>query len=175
MDIVTSLISKNKSLRFSPHSHYHQSLCLPLCIFLLTLWKYHAVNICMFTTLYFLSPSRKNSDVISLYRTHSFTKFTMVCQPAFFLPPLPTQFFHEKQLRLPFHVFFTLSNFLTVFFLGAFLMTPVCKFSKRRHVARFNAYNILTRDIKRLTWGLIALQVCCPGILVYLISLAAVL
>ena len=36
-------------------------------------------------------------------------------------------------------------------------------------------YDILTGDIKQLTWGLIALQVCYPGILVYLISLAAVL
>ena len=129
----------------------------------------------MFTTSYFLSPSRKNSNVISPYHTHSFTKFTTVCQPEFFQPPLPTQFFHEKQLRLPFHVFFALSDFLTIVFFWVFFMTPVCKFSKRRHVAHFNAYDILTRDIKRLTWGLIALQVCCPGILVYLISLAAVL
>ena len=75
-------------------------------------------------------------------------------------------------------------------------MTPVCKFSNHSYVGCFKVYDILTRDIKRLTWGLvvpfkayniltgdikrltwdlIALQVCCPGILVYLISLAAVL
>ena len=75
-------------------------------------------------------------------------------------------------------------------------MTPVCKFPNRSYVACFKAYDILTGDIKhltwglvahfkmydiltgnikRLTWGLIALQVCYPGILVYLISLAAVL
>ena len=75
-------------------------------------------------------------------------------------------------------------------------MTPVCKFSNHSYVGHFKLYDILTGDIKRLTWGpvapfkaydiltgdirwltwgLIALQVCCPGILVYLISLAAVL
>ena len=35
-------------------------------------------------------------------------------------------------------------------------MTPVCKLSNRSYVARFKAYNILTGDIKRLTWGLVA-------------------
>ena len=121
--------------------------------FLLTLRKYHAVNIRTFTTSYFLSPSRKNSDVISPHHTHYFTKFTTVCQPEFFLPPVPTEFFHENQLRLPYHVFFALSDFLTVVFFGAFLMTLVCKFSKHRHLACFNVYDILTGDIKRLTWG----------------------
>ena len=42
-------------------------------------------------------------------------------------------------------------------------------------IKRLKIYDILTGEIKRLSWGLIALQVCYPGILVYLISLAAVL
>ena len=110
----------------------------------------------------------------------------MVCQPEFFVSPLRTEILHEKPLRLPYRIFFILSDFLIIVFLGAFFMTPICKFSNHSYVARFKEYDILTRDIKqltwglvarfkpydiltgdikRLTWGLIALQVCCPGIL----------
>ena len=55
------------------------------------------------------------------------------------------------------------------------ILTGDIKWLTWGQIASFKVYNILTGDIKWLTLGLIALQVCCPGVLVYLISLAAVL
>ena len=80
----------------------------------------------------------KNSDVISPYHTLSRAKLTTVCQPEFFLSPLRTQFCHEKPLRLPYRIFFQLSDFLIVVFFQAVFMS----------VASFKAYDILNVFIK---------------------------
>ena len=94
------------------------------------------------------SYDKKNSDVISPYRTLSRAKLTTVCQPEFFLSPLRTQFCHQKPLHLPYRIFSALSDFLIVVFFQVVFMTPVCNFPNRTHVARFKAYDILTVDIK---------------------------
>ena len=80
----------------------------------------------------------KNSNVISHYRTLFRAKLTTVCQSEFFLSPLRTQFCHKKSLRLPYHIFSQLSDFLIVVFFQAVFY----------YVARFKAYNVLNVFIK---------------------------
>ena len=95
-------------------------------------------------TSYFLSPTIKNSNVISLHGNHFLNIVTTVCQPYFFSIPCTTLFSPKKHHRLAIRNYFISSDFLTVLFFSCTLFGLRTGISNR---SIFNQYVTVTGGI----------------------------